>query len=118
MKRMVAAALAALSLSACQGTPIGDAMIGEGKLAQMDDQYCQSIGAAPKSQAYVQCRMFRTGQREESHRQAFQRAGAGFAAAGANMQQSAASYRPTNCTYTPVSTWVGGPVRQVNASCY
>jgi hypothetical protein len=118
MKRVVAAAFAALSLTACQGTPIGDAMIGEEKLAQMDDQYCQSIGATPKSQAYVQCRMFRTGQRQESHRQAFQRAGASFAAAGANMQRTAAANRPINCTSTPTSTWVGGPVRQVNTTCY
>lgn len=93
-------------------------MIGEGKLAYMDDQYCQSIGAKPKSDTYVQCRMMRTAQREESHQRAYQRA-AGFGAYGAaSMQQNATTYRPTNCTYTPVSTWVGGPVRQVNTACY
>lgn len=118
MNRVVAAALAAISLSACQGTPIGDAMIGEGKLAQMDDQYCQSIGAAPKSQAYVQCRMFKTAQREEGHRQAFRRAGAGFAAAGASMQQAAAYNRPVNCTTTPRSTFVGGAPSSYSTSCY
>jgi hypothetical protein len=51
MKRLLV--VAAVLLVGCQGTPIGDAMIGKEKLAQMDDEYCQSIGATPKSDAYV-----------------------------------------------------------------
>lgn len=115
MKLRVVAALAALSLAGCQGTPIGDAVIGPEKLAQMDDQYCQSIGAKPGSSVYVQCRMGRTSQRDASHQQAFQRAGAGLSAAGASMQGGYA--RNVSCTSTPTSTWVGGPVRQVNTTC-
>ncbi|RAS13558.1 hypothetical protein [Ensifer adhaerens] len=118
MKRLVAAFCAAISLSTCQGTPIGDAMIGDEKLAQMDDQYCRSIGEAPQTQAYAQCRMMKTAQREQSHQQAYQRA-AGFAAAGASMQQSAAStYRPVNCTTTPRSTFVGGNPSSYSTTCY
>lgn len=118
MKRLVAACCAVIALSACQGTPIGDAMIGEEKLAQMDDQYCQSIGAGPKTQAYAQCRMMKTAQREQSHQQARQRA-AGFAAVGASMQQNAATtYRPVTCTTTPRSTFVGGAPSSYSTSCY
>ena len=117
MKRLVAAFCAALSLSACQGTPIGDAMIGEEKLAQMDDKYCQSIGAGPKTQSYAQCRMMKTMQREQSHQQDRQRA-AGFAAAGAAMQPSMSTYRPVNCTTTPRSTFVGGTPSSYSTSCY
>lgn len=117
MKRMVAALFAGLLLSACQGTPIGDAMIGEEKLAQMDEQYCQSIGAGPKTQAYAQCRMMKTAQREQSHQLARQRA-AGFAAAGAAMQPSTSTYRQVNCTTTPRSTFVVGTPSSYSTSCY
>lgn len=117
MKRvLLLVALAALA--GCQGTPIGDAMIGEGKLAQMDDQYCQSIGARPKTDAYVQCRMFKTSQRDASHQAAFRRAGAGLQAAGASMQQNAYANRTVNCTTTPQSTFVGGTPSSYRTSCY
>jgi len=93
MKVLLFAAAAVISLSACQGTPVGDAMIGKEKLAQMDDEYCRSIGAKPGSTPYMQCRMFKTDQRERNHRSAYQRAAAGFAGAGQSygnaMQQNA-----------------------------
>lgn len=105
------------ALSGCQGTPIGDAMIGNEKLARMDDQYCQSIGAKPGTDGYTQCRMFKTSERDRSHQLAFQRAGMGLSAAGASMQNTAYTPQTINCTSTPVSTWVGGPARQVNTRC-
>lgn len=116
MKRLFL--LGALVLAGCQGTPVGDAMIGKEKLAQMDDEYCQSIGARPKSDAYVQCRMFKTSQREQSHRAAFARAGAGMQAAGASMQGNTYIRRPVNCTTTPRSTFVGGTPSSYSTSCY
>jgi hypothetical protein len=116
MKRFLV--VAAVLLVGCQGTPIGDAMIGKEKLAQMDDEYCQSIGARPKSDAYVQCRMFRTAERGQSHRAAFARAGAGMQAAGASMQRNAYANRTLRCTTTPRSTFVGGTPSSYSTSCY
>lgn len=106
MRRLLLAAGAAILLAGCQGTPIGDAMIGDEKLAAMDDEYCQSIGAKPGSDAYVQCRMFKTGERQEGHRQAYRRAAGGLAATGASMQR-----RPVNCTSAPIGS-------SVSTTCY
>lgn len=116
MKLLVAVA-AVLVLSGCQGTPIGDAMIGKEKLAAMDDEYCRSIGASPGTNGYLQCRMFKTSQREQGHQAAYQRAGASLAATGANMQSTAAANRPVHCTSTASGTLVGRPT-QVNTTCY
>lgn len=93
---------AILAASGCQGTPIGDAMIGKEKLAQMDDEYCRSIGAKPETPMYIQCRMYKTAERDRGHQAAYQRAGAGFANAGQSygnaMQNNASTYRaPVNC---------------------
>ena len=44
--RKTLALLAACLLAGCAGTPVGDALIGPEKLAQQDDAYCRSIGAA------------------------------------------------------------------------
>lgn len=103
--------LLAAILAGCQGTPIGDAMIGKEKLAQMDDQYCQSIGARKGSDAYIQCRLTKDTERERNHQAAYRRAGAGLAAAGASMQTSAAVNRQINCT----SSRYGN---QVYTNCY
>ena len=116
MKRLVLVC-ALVGLAGCQGTPIGDAMIGPEKLAQMDDQYCRSIGAAPGSPSYVQCRMFKTSEREQNHRAAFARAGAGLRATGASMQNNAIANRPVTCTSTTSGTFVGRPT-QLNTTCY
>lgn len=85
-------------LTGCQGTPVGDAMIGKQKLAQMDDQYCRSIGAKPSSPEYVQCREFKTAQRDQSHQLAFQRAAAGLRYTGQSMQTNANIHRSIDCT--------------------
>lgn len=106
------------ALAGCQGTPIGDAMIGKEKLAEMDDQYCQSIGAKKGTDVYVQCRMVRTSERDASHQRAFARAAAGFAVAGASLRQSAYNNRSLNCTTTPQSTFVGGTPSSYRTSCY
>jgi hypothetical protein len=34
------------ALGGCAGSPVGDAIAGPEKLAQQDDAYCESIGAA------------------------------------------------------------------------
>lgn len=115
MRRIIIAAL--LALGGCQGTPIGDAMIGKEKLAAMDDSYCRSIGAAPGSTAYMQCRVYKTSERNQNHQAAFQRAGASMAATGANMQNNAIANRPINCTSTASGTFVGRPT-QVSTTCY
>jgi len=52
-------------LSACAGSPVGDAIAGPEKLAQQDDAYCRSIGA--QGDAYTNCRMFMTHQRDQRH---------------------------------------------------
>lgn len=109
---------AVAALTGCQGTPIGDAMIGKEKLAEMDSAYCQSIGATKGSDTYMQCRMFKDAERQRNHQAAFQRAGAGLSAAGRSMQQNAAMNRPVNCTSQPSSSWVGGPVSSVRTTCY
>lgn len=103
--------VAGIALTGCQGTPIGDAMIGKEKLAEMDDQYCQSIGARPASDAYIQCRLVKDTERQRNHQAAYRRAGAGLSAAGASMQNNAAMNRQVNCT----STKWGNTVR---TNCY
>lgn len=113
----IAVVLSVVVLAGCQGTPVGDAMIGKEKLAAMDDDYCRSIGAIPGSNPYIQCRMFRTAERNRSHQAAFQRAGASMAATGAAMQNNAIANRPVNCTSTASGTFVGRPT-QVNTTCY
>lgn len=119
MKRFSIATLALLPvLTGCKGTPVGDAIIGQKKLAAMDDQYCRSIGAKPGSDAYVQCRMFQTTQREQSHRLAFQHAGVGLQNIGANMQMQAAMNRPRSCTTTASSTFVNGTPTRFDTTCY
>lgn len=112
------ALIVVLALTGCQGTPIGDAMIGKEKLAEMDDQYCQSIGAKKGSDIYVQCRMAKTAERDSNHQRAFARAGAGFAGAGASLRQNAYNNRPVSCTTTPQSTFVGGTPSSYRTSCY
>lgn len=92
-------------------------MIGKEKLAQMDDDYCRSIGGKPGTDSYMQCRMFKTSQRDAGHQMAFRRAGAGLAGVGASMQANAAYQRPVTCTSTGSGTFVNGPVTQVRTTC-
>jgi hypothetical protein len=103
--------VALLALVGCAGTPIGDAMTGPEKLAEQDDAYCRSIGAVPNTQTYVQCRMFATQQRQQSHARARANASASLAQAGANMQANNAN-RTVNCTSR------AGVAGTVQTSCY
>ncbi|MEH3109029.1 MAG: hypothetical protein PGN22_02860 [Agrobacterium cavarae] len=118
IKRTTLLVFVGAALAGCQGTPIGDAMIGKEKLAEMDDQYCQSIGAKKGTDVYVQCRMVRTSERSANHQRAFARAGAGFEGAGASLRQNAYNNRPVSCTTTPQSTFVGGAPSSYRTSCY
>lgn len=95
MKRVLLL-IAAIGLAGCQGTPIGDAMIGKERLAEMDSEYCQSIGATKGSATYTQCRLIKDTERQRNHQEAYRRAGTGLSQAGANMQAN----RPvtTNCS--------------------
>jgi hypothetical protein len=54
-------------LSACAGSPVGDAIAGPEKLAQQDDAYCVSIGAQLGTPAYTDCRLRMTQMRENKH---------------------------------------------------
>jgi hypothetical protein len=54
------------ALGGCAGSPVGDAIAGPEKLAQQDDAYCESIGAAKGTPQYTNCRPV-TQQRETKH---------------------------------------------------
>jgi hypothetical protein len=54
-------------LAGCSGSPLGDTLAGPEKLAQQDEAYCSSIGAAPGTPNYTQCRMNMTTRRDNSH---------------------------------------------------
>lgn len=108
--------VALLALAGCQGTPIGDAMIGKEKLAAMDDEYCRSIGATPRTDTYAQCRMFRSAQRERSHQAAYQRASASMASTSASFNRAAANTTAANRTVTCQN--VPAPTGMTKVRCY
>ncbi|MGN7962190.1 hypothetical protein [Brucella sp. 22210] len=119
MKSILILASSLIVLAGCQGTPIGDAMIGKEKLAAMDDSYCKSIGAAPNTNAYVQCRMFKTAQREQSHQRAYSRASASLANTGNQMQANARNQQLINAMNKPVTcTRVPSPAGYASVRCY
>ncbi|MDW9814924.1 hypothetical protein GOB25_07550 [Sinorhizobium meliloti] len=129
MKRLVAAVFAVLSLAACQTQPVEEMSYAEqGKLAAQIEKRCTDQGYPRGSAQFAPCIKHEIN-RELAMRQNAQenadRARLAFASGlstmGQGMQNSAAAYnasRPINCTSTPTSTWVGGPVRQVNTTCY
>jgi len=55
---------------------------------------------------------------DQSRRMRQRQVGAAISAAGQGMQRNAAMTRTVNCTSTPSSTWVGGPVSSVRTTCY
>lgn len=69
-------------LGGCAGSIVGDAMAGPERLAQRDNDYCQSIGALPGTQAYMSCRMQQDQLRESHHSRGAAMVGAGAALAG------------------------------------
>ncbi|ASP84173.1 hypothetical protein CDO26_05850 [Sinorhizobium meliloti] len=126
MNRVVAAALAAILLSACQTQQVDEmSYADQGKLAAAIEKRCTDQGYPRGSAQFVPCIKHEVN-REVAIRQNAQADAersrlafaSGMSAMGQGMQQSAATYRPVNCTSTPTSTWVGGPVRQVNTTCY
>lgn len=56
-----------LLLAACQGSLVGDKLAGPQALAANDDAYCRSLGVAPGSQAYVDCRLEKERLRAAKH---------------------------------------------------
>jgi hypothetical protein len=66
------------ALGGCAGSPVGDAIAGPEKLAQQDDAYCESIGAAKGMPQYTNCRLTVTQHRETKHKR---RPGGTFVAA-------------------------------------
>lgn len=80
------------ALAGCAGSPVGDAIAGPEKLAQQDDAYCESIGAAHGTQNYTNCRLTMSLQRDNRHT-----ARLGIAAAGINAA-AAPPPQPTNIT--------------------
>ena len=91
--RLAVLVVAGLGLAGCAGSPVGDAIAGPEKLAARDDATCQSYGATPGSNAYVQCRMITAQNRDENHRARLAAAQQSFAAAS-----QAAQAPPQNCT--------------------
>lgn len=89
----------ALLLAGCAGSVVGDAIKGPEKLAFEDDAYCRSIRAF--GDAYTNCRLLVSQQRDNRHGRALN------AAAGA--LQAASS--PTQCVTT-------GPVWARTTTCY
>jgi hypothetical protein len=65
--RILGIAALGIALGGCAGSPIGDTIAGPEKLAQQDDAYCESIGAAKGSPQYTNCRLTVTQQRETKH---------------------------------------------------
>lgn len=68
MLRMCLALSAAFLVAGCAGSPVGDAIAGPEKLAQEDDAYCRSIGAAGPN--YTNCRIMMTQRRDTKHARA------------------------------------------------
>lgn len=58
---------AGVALCGCSGSPVADALAGPEKLAQQDDAYCRSIGAAVGTPQYTNCRLQVTQMRETKH---------------------------------------------------
>lgn len=96
--RIFAVFVAAVSLSGCAGSPVGDAIAGPEKLAQQDDAYCRSIGLRHGSPDYAGCRMVQTQQRETKHAAAVSSAAGGIRAAGDAASRPAPRMAPSTRT--------------------
>lgn len=81
------AALAAIPLSGCAGSVIGDAISGPEAVAAREDAYCQSIGLRFGTPEYANCRMAVGAERQRAHRAAIDSAASG-------MQRSIEASRP------------------------
>lgn len=90
-------------LGGCAGSVMESALNPQA-VAAREDNYCQSIGAAPGTSGYTDCRLQLNSQRQANHRSAL--AGAAYMAS-----QSMAQPRFMNCTSNRFGT-------QVNTTCY
>jgi hypothetical protein len=85
--RVIAALIGALTLGGCAGSPVGDAIAGPAKLAQVDDAYCRSIGVEADTPGYANCRQTLTQNRDEYHVMEVARAKAAVAAAASRLRE-------------------------------
>lgn len=110
------ALVGSLSLAGCAGSPIGDALAGPQKLAEQDDAYCRSIGAAHGTPEYQNCRQLASLQRDQRHANAFN-ASANALAAGAAIS---AANNPAPVVAIPIANPPPAPVRcrSVNYGTY
>ena len=119
------ALLAALALiGGCQTKSVNEMSYTEVKqYAASLVARCKAEGAKPgaETQACINQEARADEYRRVKNIQTRRRIGAALADAGEGMQRNAAimsTPRPLNCTSTPSSSWVGGPVGQVRTTCY
>ncbi|MGO8089602.1 hypothetical protein AB9E29_21000 [Rhizobium leguminosarum] len=123
--KFFAAAAISLMLTACQSKPVDQLSYSEMKSLSLElHKRCWAQGVksdTPEMRACLQQEFTRESSMRNSNYQARQAIGDALIAGGQGynqgMQQQPTS-RPTTCTSTPSSTWVGGPVSQVRTSCY
>lgn len=126
MKRLVAACCAVVVLAACQTKQVDEMSYAEqGKLAAEIEKRCADQGYPRGSKQFEPCIRHEVNREVATRQNAKQSAdrarlalAAGLAGAGQGMQNSAATYRPVNCTTTPRSTFVGGAPSSYSTSCY
>lgn len=108
MKQILGCVVGAISLclAGCAGSVIESAMNPQA-VAAREDAYCQSIGAAPGSPGYTDCRLQLNSQRQANHRSAIAEA---TYIAGQSMAQS--QQRVVNCRSSMLVP------QQVNTTCY
>ena len=73
----------------CGSVLVGSCVSGQ-RLAARDDALCQSYGAAPGTDAYVQCRMVQEAQRRQAVANGVQSVGRGMSCVGNSSGQSGA----------------------------
>ena len=83
----------ALALAGCASSEERKA-----KWAAEDDSTCQSYGAKPGTDAYVQCRMVQQARRDEMIQGSARSVGAGMQEFGRALQDQAKERRGTSCT--------------------
>ncbi|MGR9462117.1 hypothetical protein [Rhizobium leguminosarum] len=123
--KLFAAAALSLVLTSCQSKPVNELSYSELKSLSLElHKRCWAQGVksdTPEMKLCLQQEFTRESSIRNDNLQARQAMGAALIANGQaynqGMQQQP-TYRPMNCTSTPSSTWVGGPVRQVRTSCY
>ncbi|EJB03750.1 hypothetical protein Rleg9DRAFT_2587 [Rhizobium leguminosarum bv. trifolii WSM597] len=123
--KLVVVAAFSLVLASCQDRPIDELSYSELKSLSLElHKRCWAQGVksdTPEMKMCLQQEFTRESSIRSNNLQARQAMGEALIAGGQGYNQGLQqqpSYRPMNCTSTPTSTWVGGPVRQVRTSCY